>query len=152
MVRTLAVRCIRGKMRLRGEAVTPYTRTMTEHRIQVRVDDENWERAERAATRKGLATVAALCRYLLEEEFSRQGIATDPEAPTTGAAADEEHRIQVRVKDSEWQLAQQAAQARGLPTVSALCRALLEKEFTRLASAQRTAPRARGKKKRARRR
>jgi predicted DNA binding CopG/RHH family protein len=122
-----------------------------EHRIQVRVDDEDWERAERAATGKGLSTVAALCRCLLEEEFARQGIGKGQGTSAREGAADEEHRIQVRVKDGEWKLAQQAALARGLPTVSALCRALLEKEFALLAAGPSSASAGRGKK-RARRR
>jgi predicted DNA binding CopG/RHH family protein len=101
------------------------------HRIQVRVGEKDWQRAERAATKRGLSTVAALCRYLLEEEFVRQGMGKDHGTSARESAAEEEHRIQVRVKDTEWQLAQRAAQARGLPTVSALCRSLLEKEFAR---------------------
>jgi predicted DNA binding CopG/RHH family protein len=121
-----------------------------EHRIQVRVDDEDWQRAERAATNRGLSTVAALCRYLLEEEFARQGMSKGEGTSAAESGADEEHRIQVRVKDAEWQLAQRAAQARGLPTVSALCRALLEKEFARLAATQRSAGEGRGKKRRQR--
>jgi hypothetical protein len=117
-----------------------------EHRIQVRVNDEDWQRAERAATKRGLSTVAALCRYLLEEEFARQGMSKGQGTSATESGADEEHRIQVRVKDAEWQLAQRAAQARGLPTVSALCRALLGKEFARLAPTQGSSAAGRRKK------
>ena len=105
-----------------------------EHRIQVRVDENDWERAERAATGKGLATVAALCRHLLAEEFARQGLDEDRASSARTPAGDEEHRIQVRVKEAEWGLAQHAATANGLTSVSALCRWLLEKEFERLAA------------------
>jgi hypothetical protein len=117
-----------------------------EHRIQVRVDGNDWERAERAATGKGLATVAALCRYLLAEEFARQGLEEGAGRAARAPAGDDEHRIQVRVKEAEWGLAQEAAAANGLPSVSGLCRWLLEKEFERLAAQKAPAVPRRGKK------
>lgn len=45
-----------------------------EHRIQVRVDDDEWEMAERAAKANGHRTVSALCRWLLQKEYRRLGI------------------------------------------------------------------------------
>jgi antitoxin component of RelBE/YafQ-DinJ toxin-antitoxin module len=99
-----------------------------EHRIQVRLDDEGWERAELAAKKNGVSYVSSLCEMLLEKEYQRLGLdaerrtADDVEAP-------EEHRLNVRIKGLLWVRAQERASALGLGTISDLCRVLLERDL-----------------------
>lgn len=51
-----------------------------EHCIQVRVDEDEWDRAVRAAKANGLPTVSALCRFLLQREYERWGLSDGPSA------------------------------------------------------------------------
>ncbi len=98
-----------------------------EHRIQVRLDDEKWARAEQLARANGVAHVSRLCEMLLEREATRLGV--DPQQPALAVPEDTgEHRLNVRVKESLWVRAQNRATALGLDAVSDLCRILLEKE------------------------
>jgi antitoxin component of RelBE/YafQ-DinJ toxin-antitoxin module len=98
-----------------------------EHRIQVRLDDERWARAEQIARANGVAHVSRLCEMLLEREATRLGM--DRQQPALPVPEDTgEHRLNVRVKESLWLRAQQRAAALGLDAVSDLCRILLEKE------------------------
>jgi len=54
-----------------------------EHRIQVRVEDDEWDLAERAAKGLGLPTVSSLVRYLMQREYERQGLtSTEPKKKT----------------------------------------------------------------------
>ena len=47
---------------------------MEDHRIQVRVDDAQWELANEAATLNGLRTVSGLVGLLLQREYERLGL------------------------------------------------------------------------------
>lgn len=40
----------------------------------MRVDEDEWDRAVRAAKANGLPTVSALCRFLLQREYERWGL------------------------------------------------------------------------------
>ena len=56
-----------------------------EHCIQVRVDEDEWERAIRAAKANGLPTVSSLCRFLLHREYDKWGLLADPSGPVRRA-------------------------------------------------------------------
>lgn len=104
---------------------------MAEHRIQVRVDDEKWDRARRAARANGFTKVAPLVEMLLERECERLGLTSKPEAAVEGDEPGEEHRIQIRVDERRWEMALELASRKGFSYVSDLARHLLEEAFQR---------------------
>ena len=101
----------------------------SEHRIQVRVEDEKWERALQMARANGVAHVSRLCELLLEREAEKLGLGVveaTREAPEPGDGS--EHRLNVRIKHSLWERSKQRTAALGLDAISDLVRILLERE------------------------
>lgn len=117
---------------------------MAQHRIQVRLEDEAWARAERAMQANGLVAVSKLCEVLLHREYVRIGIEEVPVATAVAQGGEDEHRIQVRVRERDWVAAQGLAATKGFATVSDLCRHLLLEEVVRDAKASKS-KRAAGK-------
>lgn len=100
-----------------------------EHRIQIRLDDERYAKARRAATANGLVHASALCEMLLEREYERLGFDKQKIAPPAEVDDEVEHRMNVRVNDALWVRAQERAAALGLKTVADLGRLLLERDL-----------------------
>lgn len=116
-------------LRMRFCRSTPGVRMSNgDHRIQIRLDDEGYAKARRAAIANGLRHASALCEMLLEKEYERLGF--DKEI-TPAAEVDEEveHRMNVRVNDALWVRAQERAASLGLKTVADLGRLLLERDL-----------------------
>lgn len=115
-----------------------------EHRIQVRLDDERYEKVRRATAANGLARASALCEMLLEQEYARLGFDRAKAGASVVADDEVERRMNVRVKEPLWVRGRERAAALGLKTLSDLCRVLLEKD---LESWERELSRSGGRKK-----
>lgn len=99
-----------------------------EHRIQVRVEDEKWERALQMARANGVAHVSRLCELLLEREAEKLGLGVPTPREPRVLDDGSEHRLNVRIKQPLWDRAKQRAAALGLDAISDLVRILLEKD------------------------
>ena len=117
------------------------------HRIQIRLDDEGWERALAAAEKNGVAYVAPLCEMLLAREYERLGI-DKGELEPADSPVQEEHRLNVRIKGGLWERVGARAAALGLSSISDHCRVLLERDLEAWERERAAAGRSRSKKKR----
>lgn len=97
-----------------------------DHRVQIRMDEATWDRAQRAAAANGIVRLSKLYEHLLERECARLGIGQQERAAEAVDAEDAEHRLQVRVKHGLWARAKAMAAAQGFDALSDVCRNLLE--------------------------
>ncbi len=121
---------------------------MTGHRVQLRLSDEEMDRAERIAAANGIRRISKLCERLLDLEGDRLGIergATDPSV--VADEGDEERRIQIRASGELWSRIKPMVAARGFDTISEMCREWLTRELRQYESEVEAVARRRTKKK-----